>query len=142
MGAGQFNITGHIYDTKPTSSGKLIKYDREVDTKEWKQIAGVKNLGEAEKWLLENHPDYYMGAVIQEDIPNGRRMVVPRPGSRFYSEGEYETIQGRRDHAKWVCDYLGYTMGPAEYGVDKQKNRPLIDAPSSIKSVYEAQMGS
>ena len=138
---GSYHITGRVYDTKPTfqsDNGSIVKYDHPVDKKEWDCEAA--DMAQAEQWLLEHHPDYYMGATIKENVPNGRMMTIPRPGSRYYSDGEYETLAGRRSHTKWVCEQLGYQLGPAEYGITKQ--RPLIEAPSAITTIYETQFGS
>ena len=137
-----FLVTGRVFDSTPTVTNedgrKNIEYKNVVATERWRVPA--KDFGQAEHWLISTHPDYYMGATIEQEGNEHAKMEIPRPGNRYYDDGEYESVENRRNYIKWACDLYGYKAGPAEYGAAKQ--RELIDAPSDVSTVYEEQYGA
>lgn len=57
----------------------------------------AETLDEAEGWLIENHPDMYMGASII--CENGDFSCIAVPCSE-YGEGNYETTATRIDFVR------------------------------------------
>ena len=46
----------------------------------------VKTIDDANKWMLENNPSYYLGCLIKQEIPNGKMCIVANPA---YFKQEY-----------------------------------------------------
>ena len=77
----------------------------------------IHNLEDVENWMLTNHPDYYMGCSISHNVPSGDFVghSVPSPE---YSNGQWETWEGRREYVKGLCKERGIKVGPIEHDRD------------------------
>ena len=87
----------------------------------------IKSLDDGEKWILENHPAYYVGCGVHQDCPSGdiKFQCVPRA----YGEGAFENVANRWTYAAEEAKRLGVTMGTKTWddelteclGADKDK---------------------
>lgn len=114
-----YKIHGSFYDEIKDGSwrAELIE-DRDFETPEY-----VNSLEKAEIWLLENHPDYYMGCSIHQECKSGDFLCTAIPCVE-YEKGLYETWNGRREYAESHLKELlervgmeekGHALGPVEH---------------------------
>ena len=103
----------------------MFPYYDVVDEKEW-DITDAKSTQDCEKWLLENHPDYYMGCSIQQRCPSGDFLIMPAPSGE-YPEGMFETIENRRKYAAMMSRSYGVDLGPAEFSDKSNRRLPNVD---------------
>lgn len=94
-----FVVKGSTYSTEPKyyswDDKQMYPYYEELEKFEWIPD-GITSITEGELWLLENHPDCYMGGGIYEQYVNGYdgpkepldfcALAVPS-----YYEGIYQT---------------------------------------------------
>ena len=122
-----YKIIGRIFSDKPTyyewdDEKKYPRYNElENLSKEW-TVDEVHSLQDAEKWLLSNHPDYYMGCSIVQNCPSGNFLASAVPCGE-YPKGMYETIENRRDWARKKAAEFGVEIGPFEYQTEKSVRR-------------------
>lgn len=74
-----------------------------------------RSVDAAEKWLLENHPDYWMGAIIEGQTEGMPKRIIPGPGKFNYPDGAHEDVARRRATAQEQAEYLNVSLGPKEY---------------------------
>lgn len=78
-----------------------------------KDGSSIKSLEAVEKWMLENHPAYYMGYTVSQQCPSGDFCANTIPGGG-YPEGTDDTFAHRMEYAKSMADSLGVEVGPDE----------------------------
>lgn len=87
-------IIGRKYDEVPNyydfDDNHYWPYYTCIDEKEWS--IDCDNIDDGEEWLINNYPEYYMGANILGD--NGDFICTAVPGCE-YEKGNYETIADR-----------------------------------------------
>lgn len=92
-------IIGRLYDEVPNyydfDDNHKWPYYNCVDEKEWN--IKCNDVDEGAEWLIDNHPDYYMGANIIGD--NGDFICTAVPGCE-YGKGNFETIKDRKYYVK------------------------------------------
>ncbi|MBP3781710.1 MAG: hypothetical protein J6I68_00515 [Butyrivibrio sp.] len=96
-----------------------ILEEKDFEAPEW-----VKSLEDAEIWMLETHPDYYMGCTIAQRCNCGDFLATAMPCAE-YDKKDYETWEGRRNYAQRKLNELGdklvgsgshiYKLGPVEH---------------------------
>lgn len=112
-----FQVSGRLYGEMP----RYASYDKDhmwpqyetLDrtSMSWTCPDHVKNLDDAYKWVIENHPAYVQGvAIAQVGIPSPDFMLQPVPGCS-YPEGYFETYENRMAWAAQEADRLGVKMG-------------------------------
>lgn len=108
-----YRVSGCLYSEEPTyyswdDKKQYPKYDKiEGTDKEWtltpRYLAAFTreepSIDAAEKWLLSEHPDYWMGASIVQDCRGGSFSMHAVPGIE-YGEGKYETHEARYEYAR------------------------------------------
>ena len=72
-----------------------------------------------ERWLLANHPDYFMGYGAQQDCVSGNFICSCVIGPYTYEKGTFETFENRRAFAATIAEKLGVTLGPVEHDYEK-----------------------
>ena len=118
-----FTIEGRVYSEEPIFSPTDIKkcYPRyEMTAVSVWNPKDVYSLEDAEKWLIQKHPDYYFGYSAWQDCPSGDFRVIPGPGQE-YPEGRYETIENRRKYIEEKAIELGIQVGPWELNVEEER---------------------
>ena len=93
------------------------------DEKEFHCPCYVKDIDEANRWMLETNPSYYLGCTIKQDIPNGKICMVANP--------QYFELEFGQD-LKEALEYMGNEYGvlvdlQAETNMDFMKV-PDVDA--------------
>lgn len=102
----------------------------------------VTTVESAMQWLLENHPDYYMGAVIEGKVEGKQGRVIPAParapeisggpgkkGYRYaYQVGSFEDQPKRRQLIRQEARVKGVTLGAREYEDVWQRLAEMNDA--------------
>jgi len=122
-----YKIIGRIFSEKPTfydwDDKKSFPRYKELEdlSKEW-SVDSVHSLDDAEKWILQNHPDYYMGCSIVQNCPSGNFLASAIPCGE-YPQGMYETVENRREWAKKKAADFGVEVGPFEYNPRQNKSR-------------------
>ena len=160
-------IHGYVYGETPQYSA----WDKEhacpdyelIDEKSW-HPENVHSLDDAERWLLENHPDYYMGHTISQQCICGNFRCTPKPGN-YYEDGNFETFANRRKYAQEMANQLNVALGPKELEYDESAvsheeslsdrllaliNDPeiqseryyVVDGPNHVQSLYLEQKGN
>ena len=94
-------IYGRLYGETPRyydfdDNHKWPYYDK-LEEKEWD--LEYSDVNDGEKWLIDNYPEYYMGACIQGN--NGDFILTAIPGVE-YGYGNFETIQNRISYVKTI----------------------------------------
>jgi hypothetical protein len=112
-------------------SGKLQKSPAEMMNAEGKgAFAKVKitdhDMSEpyfvgAEKWILKNHPDYYMGYGVHQECPSGAFCASAVPCGE-YPAGMYENAANRRKYAEMRAEQLGVEIGFVEHEASADKS--------------------
>ena len=124
-----WHVSGRVYSETPKyydyDKRRMFPYYDVVDEKEW-DITDAKSTQDCEKWLLENHPDYYMGCSIQQRCPSGDFLIMPAPSGE-YPEGMFETIENRRKYAAMMSRSYGVDLGPAEFSDKSNRRLPNVD---------------
>ena len=134
--ASPYRIVGRLYEESPVFSdwdmeGCFPSY-RPVpgSEREWKlDIKEAASTNQAAEWLLENHPDYWMGANIIQDCPSGDFSMHAVPCIK-YGRGYHETYAGRYMFAKKEAKRRGIEAGPSEV---LEKNAGDVSAPKMGK---------
>ncbi len=85
----------------------------QIASKEWFPGEEVKSIEDAEKWLLKNHPDYYMGFSASQQCPSGSVVLNPHPCVE-YPTGMFETLENRQKYARMMAEKLGVKIGNFE----------------------------
>lgn len=117
------NDPDHLFPNFDPIDGTEMKWVlRKGDT--LKDGTPVSDAEGAQKWLLENHPDYYMGCLAsrQGSSGSGFAVAVAVPCSE-YPAGSYETAAGRLEHARSVASGFGVEAGPSEYAAAVHRAR-------------------
>lgn len=91
----KYEIKGTLYGETPKyyswDKEKQFDYYEEVIRHTW--TIEADSIEEAERWLIDNYPECYMGAaIICKDNTDFLMTAVP---SGEYEKGNYETIQAR-----------------------------------------------
>jgi hypothetical protein len=82
------------YDTKKEDPSDEYSQYKELETVEF--LVEANDINEAEKWMLLNHANYYMGCTIEcKDMSNHDFVCVPVPSY-------YEEIYGDLDRDELV----------------------------------------
>lgn len=131
--AGSFRIFARLFEGAGFGAAAAAMPNSEVewDLKDEKLKNGlaVDSMEKALKWLLENHPDYYMGAIVEGQVPGMRRRIIPAPArapqstpsagrkgyQNDYKPGDFEDYVKRRRYARTMARAMGLQMGPKEY---------------------------
>lgn len=131
--AGSFKIFGRLFEGAGFGAAAAAMPGSEVawDLKDEKLKNGllVDTSDKALQWLLENHPDYYMGAIVEGQVPGMRRRIIPSPArapmeipktgreghQHDYKPGDFEDYVKRRRYARTMARSMGLKMGPKEY---------------------------
>lgn len=120
-----YKIIGSIYSENPTyydwDSNKKFPNFEEIKREEW-MPDNVHSLDDCEKWILENHPSYYMGFSATQQCPSGNFRMGAVPCGE-YPKGRYETIKGRELYAKERAEKLKITLGQFETDKDISLDR-------------------
>ena len=118
--ASPYKITGQLYEERPIfenwDTGKMFPFYRPIkdSKKEWKlDPKEVFCVDEASKWLLKNHPDYWMGANIIQECPSGNTSMHDVPCAK-YGAGYYENYAARYRYAKKEAARRGIKAGASE----------------------------
>lgn len=121
-----FTVVGRLYSEDAT----YLAFDQTHDYPQYAEIEGtektwdlkdatlkdgspVKSLEAVDKWMLENHPAYYMGYSAAQDCPSGDFVVNVVPGMG-YPKGMDDTFAHRMDYAKMHAVEMGVQIGPDE----------------------------
>lgn len=105
-------ITGRVFSDEPRDPNARYKTYNIIEEKEW-EPSEVHSLEDAEKWILENHPDYYMGYGVNQKCPSGNLCYGAVPCAE-YPDGMYENAENRRKYAAMRAEKLGVKLGPVE----------------------------
>lgn len=117
-----YQASGQLYSESPS----YRSWDKEHKYPEYEPIEGtkqtwdlsketlkdgsfIKSLEDAERWVLENHPAYYIGMSAHQDCPSGDVMFGAVPSA--YPEGYRETYENRMKYAQESADRLGVQLG-------------------------------
>lgn len=121
-------ITGRVFSDEPRDPNTRYKTYNIIEEKEWKP-SEVHSLEDAEKWILENHPDYYMGFGVHQECPSGNLRYGAVPCAE-YPDGMYENAENRRKYAEMRAEQLGVDIGPIEH-------EALADKSLGIGNIYD-----
>ena len=95
-----YRIVGRLYGNDPQylDWDKEHKYPfyKEIDEAEWNIEA--ESLTSSQEWLMEHHPEYYMGCSIDNTDPNKTEFYLGAVPSVEYPKGCFETIKARREY--------------------------------------------
>lgn len=132
-----YEIRGVVYDVTPT----YYDWDKDrihpnyecIEEKTWNP-KDVHSLEDCEKWILKNHPDYYMGYSAQQKCPSGDFCCGAIPSA--YGREYCETYDARRKYAAERAKNLGVSLGPVEHDKDgklitSSSRRRLPDVPTA-----------
>lgn len=118
--ASPYKIIGQLYEENPTfedwDTEKAFPFYLPVkgSKKEWRlDPKEVFNVDGASKWLLKNHPDYWMGANIIQECPSGNTSMHDAPCAK-YGTGYYENYAARYRYAKEEAARRGIKTGVSE----------------------------
>ena len=129
-----FLVTGRLFTEVPKILSGGFSYYPEIPdsqrvwdlSKEHLQNGSrIRSVNDAEKWMLENHPAYIFGMLIQQDCPSGDFMATAVP-CMSYPKGMYETLDGRLMYAQMRAASLGVTMGSERAEPIVQKFEPKV----------------
>lgn len=116
-----YTISGCEYSDTPTyyawdKNQEFPKYDMLPETKQTftPPVSEVASLEDAEKWMIRNHPELYMGMSAHQDCPGGNFMVLAVPGAGNYPEGTYENRAARIAYAKSCEGNTGFAASYPE----------------------------
>lgn len=85
-------------------------------------VSEVSSIDDAERWVIKNHPEFYMGMSAYQTCPSGDFRVLAVPGCS-YPEGTYETKDARIEYAKkYGREELGMVF-PEDEMANKRRNR-------------------
>jgi hypothetical protein len=79
----KYTIIGRKYNTEKEDPSDAYSQYKELETVRFSVEAN--NINDAEKWMILNHADYYMGCTIEsENVSNYDFVCVPGPN--YYEE--------------------------------------------------------
>jgi len=131
--AGSYRIFGRLFEGAGFGAAAAAMPGSEVewDLKDAKlqDNTEVDTMSKAVRWLLENHPDYYMGAIIEGQVNGMRRRIIPAPArapqvtpkdgrkgyQNDYAPGDFEDYVKRRRYVRRQAVGMGLKLGPKEY---------------------------
>lgn len=129
----KWKVNGVCY-TNQIEGRPLWNLCDEIDRKQWEwgKEDGVNSIEDAEKKMLAEHPDYYMGYSAARQIAGGDFVMHPVPCPE-YPQGTWETMDSRRAYAAQKAEEYGITLGPKEHDYetgayigDNQKQSEVI----------------
>ena len=103
-------ITGRKYADTPSyfwwdADKKYPEYSEVIDQQTWGIEA--ESLTAAEMWLMENHPDYFMGSNITNRLTGNDLAFSCNPiPCGDYPKGTYETNENRRKYVAWLLEQM------------------------------------
>ena len=109
--AAAWEIHGYLYDDCENSRPKLL--EERCWTPE-----GIKSSSDAQKWLLEHYPDYYMGMSVIQKCPGGSLLFTAVPCEE-YPTGMWETKKNRYEYAVQAAKRLSCNIADSLF---KNKN--------------------
>ena len=86
----------------------------------------INSLDKCRMWMLENHPDYYMGMNAMQQCKSGDFLCMAVPCGE-YQKGYYETFANRLKYAQQEADRLGVELGKSEMVKERKSERKLPD---------------
>lgn len=133
--AGHYRISARLFEGAGynMAAPAMVGSEQEWDLAEARLDDGrfVGSVDEAIQWLIEQHPDYYMGAIIEGSVGGMRSALIPPPARapmdgvrprplgngirNDYRAGDYEDHQKRRRYVRMKAEAKGCEMGPREY---------------------------
>lgn len=108
-------VDTRLYNTEPSYLGlrnQFPYYETIAGTERHDIVEDAASLEDVVKWLLENHPDRYFGAVVNRQPPQADSICLDPPGlggSEFSG-----SLSARREHLKSLADHYGVTLGKFE----------------------------
>lgn len=113
-------VTGRVFADEPDDPDSRWPRYSITEEKAWKP-EDVHSLEDAEKWILKNHPDYYMGYGVHQECPSGAFCASAVPCGE-YPAGMYENAANRRKYAEMRAEQLGVEIGSVEHEASADKS--------------------
>ncbi len=136
--AADWKILGSFFPEKSEDARGIYQMKEE---QEWTVGAkdGVASIETAEKWVLENHPDYYMGMSASKQCPSGEFSFGAVPSVGNYPQGMWETWAGRRQYVKSQAEKMGCQLGAIEH--DRKGDVINLDLGKEIYLTKDGESG-
>ena len=125
----------------PEKSGDARGVHQMREEQEWIVGAedGVTSIETAEKWVLENHPDYYIGMSASKQCPSGEFSFGAVPSVGNYPQGMWETWAGRRQYVKSQAEKMDCQLGAIEH--DRKGDVINLDLAKEIYLTKDGESG-
>ena len=146
--------SGSLYTDQPV--GKYAEYEEIPGSEQtWnlkdehlRDGSPIRSLDDGDRWILENHPAYYVGCGVYQDCPSGDIKFECDP--RAYGDGQFETVANRWAYAAEEAKRLGVTMGTKTWddelteclGADKDRIVYQTQHPGKKEPVAKAEKPS
>lgn len=94
-----YEVRGSLYGETPNYYSWDVEKKFPYFSIEGKCVWSIQaeTLEDAVKWLATNHPEYYMGAGVECKNTNEHEFYLTAVPSGEYGDGNYETIEARKN---------------------------------------------